>query len=451
MTAYKRLTLYERQKIEELLDHRLSFRKIAKTLGRDASTVSREIKNNRYRKDKKAKTGKVKCRERDECKVVGICRTCPFPKTLCRTCPNFDCRGRCSIYRKQGACTQIERAPWVCNGCPKKSYGCKRDVRMYYSASLADMKSCETRTESRSGFDMEEKYSEEVGELIKEGLGRGLSPYEISITYAARLEVSESTIYRMVNAGVGGCMNLELQRKVAFKPREHTKPKASTKHDKRRSYTAFQNLDEGRQATATEMDCIEGRRSDMQAALTLYNRPSHLQIPLLLAEHTQDEVIHVLSSVKDVCPAPLFKKLMATCLTDNGGEFSDEEVLDELFGGSVENPHLFYCNPGCSSNKPNCEKNHSEIRALLPKGKTPFDELDAWDMAVVASHVNSTPRKSLCGKSPIQMFSAYYGEDGKEFLYTLGVEEIPPDRLFLKPQILDIERKKRGLPPINWL
>jgi len=450
MTAYKRLTLYERQKIEEGLDARLGFRELARLLERDPSTISREVKSNRYRKDRKQSGRKFGCREKKECRVQKLCPTCSMSGVLCRSCPTFDCRGRCPIYRKQEQCPQLNCSPWVCNGCTKKSYGCGRSVRMFYSANTADVKSTEMRRVSRTGFDIEEGEAEHIGSFIKQGLSCGLSPYEISIAYADEVDVSESTIYRMVNAGVGGCMNIELQRKASFKPRAHMKPKASTKHNRKRNYSVFQCLDEGRQATTTEMDCIEGRRSDTQAALTLYNRPSHLQIPFLLHAHNKDEVMRALTYLKSVCPKPLFEKLMATCLTDNGGEFSDEEALDELFGGNMNDPHLFYCNPGCSSNKPNCEKNHSEIRALLPKGKTPFDELDAWDLAVVASHVNSTPRKSLCGKTPIEMFVAYYGSDGKELLDVLGVEEVPFEKLMLKPQVLDAERQKRGLPPINW-
>ena len=47
------------------------------------------------------------------------------------------------------------------------------------------------------------------------------------------------------------------------------------------------------------------------------------------------------------------------------------------------------------------------------------------------SQVNSQPRKSLGGKSPIQVFKSLYGEAGKDFLDSLGVEKLKTDELQL--------------------
>jgi IS30 family transposase len=322
---------------------------------------------------------------------------------------------------------------------------------MLYLAQAADAKATDIRSESRRGFDMGQDKAVAASMYIDEGLRRGLSPYEISIAYADKLDISESTRYRLVDAGVGGLANIQLQRKVAFKPRKHIKAKTTTKHAKERSYDAFCDLDEERKATALEMDTIEGRARDKQCALTLYQRITHFQIPILMPEQTDECVDEALRYLKSLCSHKLWEKLTFTVLTDNGGEFCDEDALDLLFGGCRSNPHLFYCDPRRSDQKCRCEKNHSELRQLLPKGKVPFDELDAWDLAVVASHANSNPRKILHDMSPIQLFKAAFGKEGCQFLEALGIEEISLDKLVLKRMIIDIERQKRGLPPINWL
>jgi len=450
MKAYKRLTLYERQKIEEGLDAGLSFRGIAALIGRNVTTVSREVKANRSRKDRKGHKGRAACRQRGTCRATGICKACAFPGTVCRACPDFDCRGRCPVYRKQVSCGRLDRAPWVCNGCPRRPYGCGRPTTMSYKAHVADTKADELRRESRRGFDMDPERARKATECISDCLARGLSPYEASAGYAEGLGVSESTIYRMVEAGIGGLANIQLERKVSFRPRNHARPKSSTRHAKARSYGSFCMLDSDRQASAVEMDCMEGRKCDAAAALTLYVRPAHLQIPLLLAKQAAEEVERALLHVKGICPEGLFEELFATVLTDNGGEFKDELALDGIFGGSAKDPHLFYCDPRRSDQKGRCEKNHSELRQVLPKGRAPFDELDAWDMATAASHVNSNPRRSLGGKSPIQMFKFLYGAAAGSLLERLGIEEVPIDGLMLKPEVLDIERERRGLPPIDW-
>lgn len=450
MTAYNRLSFYDRQKIEEGLDVGKSFRQIGEILGRSTSTISREVKENRSPKAS-PQTKKVKCRELNCCTVTGLCEQCPYPHRVCVECKRIDCRGVCKTYAVQTSCLKLASAPWVCNSCNKRRYGCRRQGRMDYTALRADAKSVEVRRESRQGFDMTLNEMEKAAAMVKEGLSRGLSPYETSVAYAGVLKVSESTLYRLVEAGIGGLANIELERKVGFKPRRHTSQKKSTSHSKERSYEAFCALPKARQATTTEMDCVEGRRCDTQTGFTLYHRPSHLQLLFLLSEQEQDQVKKVLAHIKSICPEALFEELFATVLTDNGGEFGDEDGMDTLFGGSVGDPHLFYCDPRRSDQKCRCEKNHSEIRQLLPKdAKTPFDELDMWDMAVVASHINSNPRKILCGLSPIQMFKTMFGEEGTGFLMAAGIEEIPLDKLTLKPYIVDIERRKRGLPPINW-
>ena len=450
MTAYKRLTLYDRKKIEEGLDAGLSFRTIADAIGKSPSTVSREVKENRSSKPS-GRVKKSRCREQNHCSVRGLCDACPHQRAVCVECKRVDCRDVCTAYALQVSCLKVATSPWVCNSCTKRRYGCNRPGRMLYLANAADTKAAEIRSESRRGFDMGQDKAVAASVLINEGLSRGLSPYEISVAYAGRLSVSESTMYRLVDAGIGGLANIQLERKVAFRPRRHIRPKSTTKHSKERSYEAFSALGDDRKKTTLEMDCVEGRARDRQCALTLFQRTTHFQILALLPEQTDGHVRAALSYLKSQCPERLWKRLALTVLTDNGGEFSDEDGIDLVFGGCKSNPHLYYCDPRRSDQKCFCEKNHSEIRQLIPKGKTPFDELDAWDLAVVSSHANSNPRKVLFDLSPIQMFKAVFGKDGREFLDALGIEEIPLDRLVLKPKIIDMERKKRGLPPINWL
>ena len=49
------------------------------------------------------------------------------------------------------------------------------------------------------------------------------------------------------------------------------------------------------------------------------------------------------------------------------------------------------------------------------------------------SHINSYGRKKLGGKSPAELLSSLYGED---LLRLLWHEQIPADRIVLKPSLL---------------
>ena len=446
MTAeYKQLSLKERREIQDCLDRGETFREIARLLQRNVSSISREVKQNRTLQAHRAKKGS--CREVNFCKRVGICgEKCFYPEARCAGCDKIDCRDICPEYALQTACDVLVRAPWVCNACHKRRYGCNRANRFIYDAKLAHEQSKARRSDSRCGIDMDPERAAIVLGRIKEGLSRGLSPYEISTLYEDEIGVHRSTIYRWVEAGYGKLTNLELERKVGFRVRKK-RTKKSTSHSRWRSYAAFQKLDEELQSSATEMDSVIGRRADRQAVLTLYSRSTHLQLALLLEEITSDEVVDKLKKLKKICPAQIAQDLFRCVLTDNGEEFADETAIGKVLGEGANpkvNPHLYYCDPRASQQKAGCEKNHSELRQILKKGLFVFDDLDIWDLSVVMSHANSNPRQSLCGMSPIQMFCAAYGKDGQEFLSALGVEQIPRDEIVLKPTILDTERAKRG-------
>ena len=86
----------------------------------------------------------------------------------------------------------------------------------------------------------------------------------------------------------------------------------------------------------------------------------------------------------------------------------------------------------CSWQKPHCEKNHEYIRKICPKGSS-FDPLYQADVRLMMSHINSSPRASLGGASPFTLARMMLP---KEFLDFFALEEIPPDKVVLTPDLL---------------
>ncbi len=455
VTKYTRLTLADRVAIQEGLGRGSSIAAIARAIGRSASTVLREVRENRMPME--GRVHLAKCGERKDCTLKRVCgRECPSVGDVmpCRECKLHDCRLHCAAYAERTACEILLCAPYVCNRCKRKGYRCGRQGRMVYEAKAADAMAKSRRSDARRGIDMDEQRAEAALSLIRSGIARGLSPYEVSVLYEAELGIHRSTIYRWVERGYGGMSNIELERKVGFKPRKKDPGKRSTSHSPKRAYARFSELPEEVRASAIEMDTVIGRACDIQAILTLYHRPSHLQLALLLAEKACAEVKRALLMVKSICPEGLFEALFRAALTDNGAEFADEEGLAAMLGEGASRgarTRLFYCDPRQSQQKGACEKNHTEIRQILVKGPLSFDELEEADLAVAMSHANSNPREALCGMSPIQMFSAAYGEEAAALLDALGVRQIPRDEIMLKPEILDIERTARGRGPLTRL
>lgn len=448
---YSRLTLEDRRNIEDGLDRGRSVRQIAAAIGRSPSTVMREVRANRT--EGKAPSILVPCFMRRECGASGVCgKGCVNPGVLCRTCRLADCRHACGAYAEHNACAILARPPYVCNACRHRRYRCGRAHRYSYDARLADRMSEARRSDARRGIDMAPERAERALAVIRDGLARGMSPYEISVAYEHELGVHRTTIYRWVQEGYGGLTNLELERKVGFRPRRKDARRASASHSPARSYARFAALGGDMQASAMEMDTVEGRACDAQCLLTLFHRPSALQLALLLAQKECPEVKRALLEVKGICAPGLFKRLFGILLTDNGAEFADEEGIAAIIGEAPSRKgrvRLYYCDPRQSQQKGACEKNHSELRQILKKGMFAFDGLVPQDLSVVMSHANSNPREALCGKSPIQMFLGFFGKEGQALLDALGVRQMGRGELNLKPAIIDIERARRGEEPLQ--
>lgn len=411
--AYRRLDRAERNAIEHALDKGKGAREIARELGRSPSTVSEEVARNR---------------------------------TLCRK-PR---RGERAGAPPADACPRLLSWPHACNGCPQRRRGCGRKWRCEYSAARAQRLADEELSGSRSGVDRGEDEFAEIMEALRVDLGRGLSPAQVAQGRAQEFSVSASTLYRWIERGYAGMSNLDLRRKVGYKPRSRALPARRAAHGAHRSHASFAALADEVRAAACEMDTVVGRARDSKRLLTLYLRPFKLQLALLMESGAACEPPAQLDMLERGLGKEAFRSFFGTVLTDNGAEFSDADAIERsALPGRARRLSLFYCDARQSQQKGGCERNHVELRKLLPKGRgIAFDDLERADMAVVMSHLNSEPRPSLGGLSPIRMLLAARGEAGAELLELLGIEEIPYEGLDLTPRAVGRARAGRGLPPL---
>ena len=160
-------------------------------------------------------------------------------------------------------------------------------------------------------------------------------------------------------------------------------------------------------------------------------------------------VADALEGVRAVLGADGARRAFRAVLTDNGAEFSDEAAIAALLGEGPGETRLFYCDPGRSDQKGACERNHVEIRKLLPKGRgLRFDRLVPADLALAMSHVNSEPRGALGFATPARAFRAMLGADAEALLDAYGVEDVPLDGLDLTPGLIGRARAERGDAPL---
>lgn len=104
--------------IEIGIHYKDSLKKITRLIGRHPSTVAHEIKENRTFIHNTYYLGKDCAHARRTNVVHHVCGDLDC-KGICCKCKKVDCQKYCEKYISQ-ACHKFERAPYVCNNCPKK-------------------------------------------------------------------------------------------------------------------------------------------------------------------------------------------------------------------------------------------------------------------------------------------------------------------------------------------
>lgn len=244
--------------------------------------------------------------------------------------------------------------------------------------------------------------------------------------------------------------SLELRRKCGYKPRSHARPPRQTAHGAARSFAAFMELPEEERAAACEMDTVAGLKSDRRCLLTLYLRAFRFQIALPMPDKTAASTESALGMLEKAAPKA-FRRLFSLLLTDNGAEFADCGGIERsALDPSAGRCSVYYCDARQSQQKGGCERNHVELRKILPKGRgISFDRLGGRDCAVLMSHLNSEPRPSLGGMCPIDMLLAALGDDGRELLDALGVGKVPYEELDMTVGAIEADRRRRGEEPLT--
>ena len=177
MSDNKHLTLDNRYDIQHSLDDGLSFKAIALNLGKDCSTISKEVKRHIIFEKKGAPYRPFNdCIHRFHCKHnASACQVCGSQhRYKCSTCGK--CTNECQDYAKE-SCSLLQKPPYVCNGCPKRST-CTLEKHLYH-AHQAHMEYMEVRSESRSGFNLTEEELQQLDSIISPLIKNGQSLHHI--------------------------------------------------------------------------------------------------------------------------------------------------------------------------------------------------------------------------------------------------------------------------------
>lgn len=183
----------------------------------------------------------------------------------------------------------------------------------------------------------------------------------------------------------------------------------------------------------TQMDTVYNHQEGPYIQTFIFQNTG-LMIGFLHTEKTSETMASSLDILQERLQDD-YSKLFSLLLTDRGPEFEKYELFEVNIETGQFRGNIFYCDPQTPSQKPNVENNHNYVRNIIPNGKH-LEHLTQKDVDLMFSHINSTPRKSLNGKTPYETFEFLYNS---KILEKLKVEKIEKDTVTLQPYLLKIK------------
>ena len=434
----KHMDKNSRVSIEEGIYVGESCRSIASALNVSPSTVSREIRNNRTvivpQKKPGARLG-ICCASYRTCQIVGgACADCKSSYVRCKDCRTRSCIDSCPSFELK-MCDDTEKWPFVCpKGCPKRSHCPYPKCR--YRADEAQRAYESRLASSRQGVDVTEEELARINAVVAPLVRQGWSFEAIHSVRGEELGVSVRTLYNYQEQGILETSNIELPRKARMRPRKRKKACGRTRIDRTgRLYSDFLALPFADRACAVQGDSVEGYEWNTHDILSLHFVARKAQLYFRKRHADAQATVACLDSLERALGSrAAFEAALGILLLDRGPEFDDFEGIERsCLEPGAKRCRVFYCDAMESNQKSEAERNHEQLRRILPKRRTDMDRLSDADVAECCSHVNSYPLSSLNGHSPFECLASLVPTRALE---RLGLRAVPRQAVILRPSLM---------------
>ena len=361
---YKHLNIKERVMIETIMKEQLevygkvNITSIAKKLNRSKSTISREIRRNRF-----------------------VVVTEVFNKD--------------SIFKK------------------------KKVITFEYESTEANEKALKKQKEkgtSRIKLLYNKQLIKEVNRLLKEeGKSPDIVAYKIRENNTFNVKVSTNTIYDGIRKGYLEVSTKDRKRMKDKSRRCRVERNKIPESKKDRSIELRPDYINNRKEFGHfEMDLVLGKQGkDKECLLTLTERKTRFEIVIKLNNKSSSEVIRAINSIKEHLKG-YSSEIFKSITTDNGSEFSRYEEIEEILGTMI-----YFCHPGASYEKGTNERHNGMLREYIPKGSD-ISKYSAEDLDRIVSKLNDLEREKLNYYTPyMKILEEYDSIEGTELLFNL--------------------------------
>lgn len=286
---YVHLNKEQRSIIEYLINIGSNFTDISNSIKVDRTTISKEIRRNRYIKNSL-----------------------------------FSDYSETGISRAVNSCIKLSKPPYCCNNCKDKNICTK--YHLYYNASKAHKNYLNKLVETRKGVDItkEEIYqiNKNIIPLIK---NKKHSVNQVFINHHDILYMSKPTFYKYVDLNIICLSNLDLPKKVTYKPRKKSKDKIYKRElalSIGRTYEDYIiKIVNEKKLKIWQLDTVIGKITDNKVLMTFLLVETNFMIIRLLDKKNVESVNKEFSKLKNDLGIELYSKFINVILTDNGTEF----------------------------------------------------------------------------------------------------------------------------------
>ena len=415
------LTLEERRIIRKGIEDGWTKTDIAKNLGKDKSTIGKEIKLHRFLS--------YKCHLPLECDTY---RKCKHGRHCTADCPDY------IPFR----CKRRDHSPGACNGC-SRHHSCRFD-KYKYSPEKAHEEYRTTLVDARLGVNLTTSEAKAMGDVISPLLKQGLSPYAILQSHP-ELGICEKTLYNYIEDGVlqdvSDVTVMNLRRQVSRRPSKKLAARYKKRQDhtylKGRTYKDYEAYREKNpDSFVTQMDTVYNDVSNGPFLQTFKFICCGVMVAIYHDTKTAQDMLDGVGVLEKILGRKVFRKYVHILLTDRGSEFSSASLMENPDGGA-RRTRVFYCDPMQSGQKGSLENNHIALRCICPKGTDlrAIGLTGQEQLNLALSHINSVPVKKLGGKSPLETARFFYPDLYKK-LTAFGICPVESDKIVLKPYLL---------------